>query len=196
MVSKEKCWFTLTLFGLMSPPNSWAFMPLKHSFHVKECLSLSEKEVMVSSSSSSMRRNRALLVCCWGRNEKKKVDDEELFETLLDFDKEKENIEFWQKQSQKINVETTKRKLEESHRQSFLKSKPRKLPYEEASKWVQFNLGADTKEEFDDLVANGNVRTPYIPKQPETFYKDQGTWISWDHFLHHDHKNDNNENNS
>jgi len=116
-------------------------------------------------------------------------DDTELFETLL---VSKEEDEFWQRQSQKINIETTKLKLEESHRRSFLKSKPRKLSYKEASIWVQRNLGADTKEEFDDLVANGNVRTPYIPKQPETFYKDQGTWISWDHFLHHNHNDTDN----
>lgn len=50
-------------------------------------------------------------------------------------------------------------------------------------KWVRANLDPDTKEEFFDLVANGNVRTPYIPKQPEKFYSEQGTWISWEHFL-------------
>ena len=182
MVSKEiivECWLTLILLlGLISPV-SWAFMPLKVSFHVEECLSLSKESWMPFMRKSAFAGKKKLL-----------EDDEELFETLL----EEENTEFWQKQSQKINVETTKRKLEESHRQSFLKSKPRKLSYREASRWVQLNLGADTKEEFDDLVANGNVRTPYIPKQPETFYKDQGTWISWDHFLHHDHKNENDDN--
>ncbi len=50
-------------------------------------------------------------------------------------------------------------------------------------KWVQANLGVDTKEEFFDLVANGNLRTPYIPKEPEKYYTVSGTWISWDHFL-------------
>jgi hypothetical protein len=66
---------------------------------------------------------------------------------------------------------------------SFLKRKPRKLPYDDARKWVQANLGASTKEEFDDLVANGNLRTPYIPKQPEAYYSSTREWISWDHFL-------------
>ena len=47
----------------------------------------------------------------------------------------------------------------------------------------QANLGAETKEEFLDLVANGNLRTPYIPKQPEEYYKRTREWISWDHFL-------------
>jgi hypothetical protein len=44
-------------------------------------------------------------------------------------------------------------------------------------------LGASTKEEYDDLVANGNLRTPYIPKRPEEYYTSTGEWISWDHFL-------------
>lgn len=50
-------------------------------------------------------------------------------------------------------------------------------------KWVQANLGVETKEEYYDLVANGNLRTPYIPKEPERYYKLSGTWISWHHFL-------------
>jgi len=44
-------------------------------------------------------------------------------------------------------------------------------------------LGVDTEEEFNDLVANGNLRTPYIPKRPEEYYSAVGTWISWNHFL-------------
>eukprot|EP00586_Coscinodiscus_wailesii_P013324 CAMPEP_0172510160 /NCGR_PEP_ID=MMETSP1066-20121228/226745_1 /TAXON_ID=671091 /ORGANISM="Coscinodiscus wailesii, Strain CCMP2513" /LENGTH=259 /DNA_ID=CAMNT_0013289013 /DNA_START=126 /DNA_END=905 /DNA_ORIENTATION=+ len=74
--------------------------------------------------------------------------------------------------------------LEDAHTQSFLKARPWKLPYEDSRRWVQANLGADTKEDFFDLVANGNLRTPYIPKQPETYYTESGTWVSWDHFLH------------
>jgi hypothetical protein len=45
----------------------------------------------------------------------------------------------------------------------MLKSKPYKLPYKDAKVWVQRNLGASTQEEFEDLVLNGNLRTPYIP---------------------------------
>eukprot|EP00553_Chaetoceros_curvisetus_P009972 CAMPEP_0204618064 /NCGR_PEP_ID=MMETSP0717-20131115/4837_1 /ASSEMBLY_ACC=CAM_ASM_000666 /TAXON_ID=230516 /ORGANISM="Chaetoceros curvisetus" /LENGTH=135 /DNA_ID=CAMNT_0051631723 /DNA_START=4 /DNA_END=411 /DNA_ORIENTATION=- len=76
--------------------------------------------------------------------------------------------------------------LEEAEKERFqkrLKSKPWKLPYDDASQWVQKNLGAQTKEEFFDLVENGNLRTPYIPKSPEEYYTEKGTWISWDHFL-------------
>lgn len=76
--------------------------------------------------------------------------------------------------------------LEEENTRRFtkaLKSKPWKLPYEESRRWVQANFGAETKEEFFDLVENGNLRTPYIPKDPEKYYSENGTWISWQHFL-------------
>ena len=53
-------------------------------------------------------------------------------------------------------------RLEEANTKSFLKRKPRKLPYLDARRWVQTNLGASTKKEFYDLVANGNVLSPYL----------------------------------
>lgn len=86
-----------------------------------------------------------------------------------------------------IKWRSKKVELEEENTRRFqktLKRKPWKLPLEEASVWVQKNLGVDTKEEYLDLVANGNLRTPYIPKDPERYYTENGTWISWDHFLH------------
>ena len=82
-----------------------------------------------------------------------------------------------------LQVEKTRTALEDQHTKSFLKRRPVKLPYEAARKWVQANLGASTKEEFDDLVANGNLRTPYIPKRPEEYYTSTREWISWEHFL-------------
>ena len=83
-----------------------------------------------------------------------------------------------------IQVEKTRAQLEDAHTQSFLKRRPRKLPYKDARIWVQANLGCDTEEEFYDLVANGNLRTPYIPKQPEEYYTGTREWVSWAHFLH------------
>ncbi|KAI2503963.1 hypothetical protein MHU86_10460 [Fragilaria crotonensis] len=74
-------------------------------------------------------------------------------------------------------------RLEDAHTRSFLKRKPMKLRYRDARRWVQANLGAETKDEFKDMVANGNLRTPYIPKNPSTYYRETGDWISWDHFL-------------
>lgn len=85
--------------------------------------------------------------------------------------------------AEKLQVEKTRERLEQDNIQSFLKRKPRKLPYDQARRWVQANLGVDTKDEFDDMVANGNLRTPYIPKQPEKHYTETREWISWEHFL-------------
>lgn len=82
-----------------------------------------------------------------------------------------------------FQIEKTRQKLESANVQSFLKRKPRKLPYEDARRWVQANLGCDTAEEYEDLVANGNLRTPYIPKRPEEWYTGTREWISWEHFL-------------
>jgi hypothetical protein len=82
-----------------------------------------------------------------------------------------------------IQVETTRASLEKAHTRSFLKRKPIKLPYTEARLWVQANLGCETEEEWHDSVANGHLRTPYIPKQPERYYTATREWISWDHFL-------------
>ena len=80
-------------------------------------------------------------------------------------------------------VEQARIALEGQHTQSFLKRRPVKLPYTQARQWVQANWGVRTKEEYDDLVENGNLRTPYIPKQPEQYYTSTREWISWDHFL-------------
>mmetsp|Transcript_19479 Transcript_19479/g.40939 ORF Transcript_19479/g.40939 Transcript_19479/m.40939 type:complete len:145 (+) Transcript_19479:112-546(+) len=76
--------------------------------------------------------------------------------------------------------------LEEQNEKRFqkaLRSKPLKLSYRQAKKWVQANLGAETQEEFEDLVLNGNLRTPYVPKDPKRYYTDVGTWLGWEDFL-------------
>ena len=67
----------------------------------------------------------------------------------------------------KMLSELVRAKLEADHKRKFLKSRPRKLKCDEARTWVQRNLGVDTEDEFNDLVENGNLRTPYIPKRPE-----------------------------
>ena len=85
--------------------------------------------------------------------------------------------------SEKIRLEQERQRLETANTKSFLKRRPVKLPYEDSRRWVQANLGADTQAEFEDMVANGNLRTPYIPKNPEQYYTATKEWISWDHFL-------------
>lgn len=86
----------------------------------------------------------------------------------------------------KMLSELVRVKLEADHTRKFLKSRPRKLTYDQARTWVQRNLGVDTEDEFNDLVENGNLRTPYIPKRPEEYYTQSNEWISWDHFLKDD----------
>jgi len=87
------------------------------------------------------------------------------------------------RRAETIKLEKERERLEEENFLKRLKSKPRKLPYEQARTWVQANLGVDTPEEFYDLVENGNLRTPYIPKNPQEYYTKTRDWISWDHFL-------------
>ena len=74
-------------------------------------------------------------------------------------------------------------RLEEANTKRFLKSRPIKLSYKDSQKWIQRNWAPNTKEEFEDLVANGNLRTPYISKRPEEYYGRRGEWISWDDYL-------------
>ena len=82
-----------------------------------------------------------------------------------------------------LSWRVAKVRLEEANTQRFLKRKPIKLSYADSQKWIQRNWAPKTKQEFEDLVANGNLRTPYISKNPEDYYGERGEWISWDHYL-------------
>lgn len=106
--------------------------------------------------------------------------------SIGDDDVDKSEIDFMNdliSRAEEIQVEWERDRLEEANEQSFLKRKPRKLPYLDARRWIQANLGPSTKEEFLDLVENGNLRTPYIPKRPEEYYTETREWVSWEHFL-------------
>ena len=117
-------------------------------------------------------------------------DDSDLFDEIANDahfsnDIQNEMLSELQWRSKKVS-------LEEENTERFkkrLKAKPWKLPIEESRKWVYANFGAETKEEFLDLVENGNLRTPYVPKDPERYYSENGTWISWQHFLSQDEGN-------
>lgn len=82
-----------------------------------------------------------------------------------------------------ISWRVAKVRLEEANTKRFLKRKPLKLPYEISRRWIQHNWAPKTKEEFNDLVANGDLRNVYISKRPEEYYGERGEWISWDHYL-------------
>lgn len=82
-----------------------------------------------------------------------------------------------------LSWRVAKLQLEEANTRRFLKRKPIKLSYTQSQQWIQRNWAPKTKQEFEDLVANGNLRTPYISKRPEEYYGERGEWISWDHYL-------------
>jgi hypothetical protein len=111
-------------------------------------------------------------------------DDSEMFQSIVD--DEDTDILHQKDIMNELSWRFDRSKLEEQEQNRFkkrIRSKPWKLPYNDARKWVQANLGIDTEAEYYDLVANGNLRTPYIPKNPEKYYSEDGSWISWKDFL-------------
>ena len=82
-----------------------------------------------------------------------------------------------------LSIRIARQRLEDGYKKQLLSRKPLKLDYRTSRRWIQMNWNPKTKEEFYDLVANGNLRTPYISKRPEEYYGERGEWISWDHYL-------------
>mmetsp|Transcript_21424 Transcript_21424/g.32672 ORF Transcript_21424/g.32672 Transcript_21424/m.32672 type:complete len:309 (+) Transcript_21424:121-1047(+) len=77
-----------------------------------------------------------------------------------------------------------KLRLEEENLQRMLKSRPRKLPYEECRRWVQAWGGRWlTEDDWNDWIMMGEKRNAYIPARPDEYYTRTGDWVSWDHFL-------------
>ena len=85
--------------------------------------------------------------------------------------------------NEELSMAIAKVRLEQSMKPAYLTAKPIKLSYKTSQRWIQKNWSPKNKKEFDDLVANGNLRTPYISKCPEEYYGERGEWISWDHYL-------------
>jgi len=99
-----------------------------------------------------------------------------------------------QQRHEEMLIEKARCALEEQNKRSFLKSRPRKLPYQQARLWVQKTLGVETKEEWDDFLAMGYIKSSYIPNNPEEYYTVSRQWISWDHFLKGTFDDDDNDN--
>ena len=77
-----------------------------------------------------------------------------------------------------------KLRLEEANTKRFLNRPPLKMSYLQSRQFIQRNWGPiRSKKEFEDLVSNGDIRTPYISKRPEEYYGRRGEWISWEHYL-------------
>jgi len=77
----------------------------------------------------------------------------------------------------------SKARLEHHHTQQLLRRPPLKLPYTTSQKWIQHNFSIKTKEEFEQLVMDGDIKNVYISKRPEEYYGRRGEWISWEHYL-------------
>ncbi len=73
-------------------------------------------------------------------------------------------------------------RLEHRHRQRLLKRKPRYLSYSQSSLAVQ-ELGLSTKEEWFEWVELGERLSPYVPSDPESYYKKTGEWLGWSLWL-------------
>lgn len=82
-----------------------------------------------------------------------------------------------------LSWRVAKARFEETVKPQYLTAKPIKLSYSTSQRWIQRNWAPTTQQEFEDLVVNGNLRTPYISKRPEEYYGARGEWISWDHYL-------------
>lgn len=83
-----------------------------------------------------------------------------------------------------LNWRVQKLRLEEQHTKRFLKAKPRFLPFDECKKWVQaWGKRWESQKDWEDWIAMGEKRNPYIPSQPDEYYGGLGEWTGWDDFL-------------
>jgi response regulator RpfG family c-di-GMP phosphodiesterase len=102
---------------------------------------------------------------------------------------DEEHIEYykdkpWDAQTvESLKIRLTRMRLEDERKRKFLKSRPRKFPYEECKKWAQAQNMFHTKDEWFEYINRGENLSSYIPSDPETYFKQSGTWISWEDFL-------------
>ena len=83
-----------------------------------------------------------------------------------------------------LSWRVAKVRLEEANTKRLLNRQPLKMSYVQSRQFIQRNWGPIcTRKEFEDLVLNGDLKTPYISKRPEEYYGKRGEWISWEHYL-------------
>lgn len=73
-------------------------------------------------------------------------------------------------------------RLEEAHSRQIRRRKRLFLPYVDSCLWAR-RQGFKSKEEWDDWINMGEKRNPYITRNPEKYYSEQGTWRGWGHYL-------------
>eukprot|EP00434_Breviolum_minutum_P039354 symbB.v1.2.034943.t1/scaffold4603.1/size37504/4 len=73
--------------------------------------------------------------------------------------------------------------LEEHARRALFRRKKRFLPFDDCVKWVRAMGLWDSKKEWEEWIAMGEKRNPYIPTRPDEYYGKLGQWKGWSHFL-------------
>ncbi|CAL1162222.1 unnamed protein product [Cladocopium goreaui] len=73
--------------------------------------------------------------------------------------------------------------LEEHAKRALFRRKKRFLPFDDSVKWVRAMGLWDSKKEWEEWIAMGEKRNPYIPTRPDEYYGKLGQWKGWSHFL-------------
>ena len=73
-------------------------------------------------------------------------------------------------------------RLEQSHSNSLRQRPRRYLSFSQASNWAQ-TLGLQSKREYYEFLEMGEGLSSYVPRDPEQYYSEKGTWLGWIMFL-------------
>eukprot|EP00435_Cladocopium_sp_Y103_P029873 s2547_g7.t1 len=70
--------------------------------------------------------------------------------------------------------------LEEHAKRALFRRKKRFLPFDDCVKWVRAMGLWDSKKEWEEWIAMGEKRNPYIPTRPDEYYGKLGSqWCDW-----------------
>lgn len=73
--------------------------------------------------------------------------------------------------------------LEEHAKRALFRRTRRFLPFEDCVKWVRAMGYWDSQQEWEEWIALGEKRNPYIPTRPDEYYGKLGQWKGWSYFL-------------
>ena len=69
-------------------------------------------------------------------------------------------------------------RLEQRHIEAVRRRKPRFLSFAKTSAMVQ-PLGLSTEDEWLEWLELGEGWSPYVPRDPKSYYEERGTWLGW-----------------
>ena len=69
-------------------------------------------------------------------------------------------------------------RLQHKHEQQIRTRKARYPRFATSSNIVQMQ-GLSTKEEYFEWLEQGEGLSPYVPRDPERYYKERGEWLGW-----------------